>query len=387
MREDLPDRPSGQGAWKDALLWHAGKSGLERPRIAQHAIRKVASRAESAQLGFPHAGSLGILPRFLEGALLAQSPIMLVSNLAKNVAVALSLAALGSLVACSAEGNEDDTNEAAAADDIGRDDDVVDEAAFGSTSDEVRSCAAPKKACGGKCASLANDIENCGACGHRCGGLRACVSGQCVLQKQGVVSVLYLTPQGQKPNAARVDFFRAATKNVQSWYQKAYGKTFNFTFGRMLAKHPIDWFRCEKENTFNECFAQVGAELSERGIAVYDPGTLYLVALQGNDAHYAGSGTGNAGLTVVGADTFDKLIKRGCAPGTCPVGGQDGDGITGGIAHELGHAFGLPHPADATPNRSTSLMAEHWHYPRNVFLPMEMASLRQNALVSSLLTR
>ncbi|MEJ7732292.1 MAG: hypothetical protein WKG00_24180 [Polyangiaceae bacterium] len=200
----------------------------------------------------------------------------------------------------------------------------------------------------------------------------------------GRVTVLYLVPAGQEADGAKYWFMHDAMGVIRSFYAQAAGRTFEWTQDVLYANHPVDWFGCGPGGDYNYCAGRVDEQLIELGYPLWAAQTTFLVAMQGESEHYAAAMSPDTmgGVALVGADSFSQVIAAGCAPGTCAVGGADGDGVTGGIAHELGHAFGLPHPPDGIANRAFSLMAEHWHFPNNGFLPSELPTLAAHPLLA-----
>ncbi len=196
----------------------------------------------------------------------------------------------------------------------------------------------------------------------------------------GQVTALYLVPSDQDLDVEGLAWYEAAVDDVRGFYELQSGLTFDFNIQVVQSAHPAMWFECDDGDT---CWGRLHDQLWELHYPLYADNTCFLVAQQGNGAHWAAAmdPLTFGGLAQVGADAFQQMVDSDCAPGVCPQGGQDGDGVTGGIAHELGHAFGLPHPPETLPNRAFSIMAEHWHYPDNGFFGAEVELLRNHPIL------
>lgn len=198
---------------------------------------------------------------------------------------------------------------------------------------------------------------------------------------QDKVTAIYLVPADQALVQARRDFFAAAMDVVAAWYATATGgESFAHDVTVVYATHPIAWF--DAALGLDPCFGKLDTQLRELGYPVYAERTNFLVAVQGVDVHYGGAmADTRGGLELVGADSFQAVIDAGCAPGQCGINGLDGDGVTGGIAHELGHGLGLPHTTGTDAQRRWAVMAEHWHFPHNGFVGSEVDTIRNHPLV------
>lgn len=208
--------------------------------------------------------------------------------------------------------------------------------------------------------------------------------------RTGRVTAVYLVPADQAVDETRAKFFRCALHVVDAWSQQRTGRHFAWELSVVQSAHPTAWFSCSQQNTMEQCYPQLYTQVNELGYPLWSDLTLFALAVQGNLVHWGGTRTNapaGGGVAFVGADLFTQLTDKQCLPGQCMTIDifknfmHDGDYVTGGIAHELGHAFGLPHPNPATPNVGWSIMAEHWHYPNNGFLDGELAALATNPLL------
>jgi hypothetical protein len=234
------------------------------------------------------------------------------------------------------------------------------------------------------------DETTAGVPGDPCDPATPLVYGPLPGPHTGRVTAVYLVPADQAVDETRAKFFRCALHVVNAWSQERAGRHFAWELSVVQSAHPTAWFSCSQQNTMEQCYPQIYAQVSELGYPLWSDLTLFALAVQGNLVHWGGTRIATpagGGLAFVGSDLFTQLTDKGCLPGQCMTLDiiynvmHDGDYITGGIAHELGHAFGLPHPDPATPNVAWSIMAEHWHYPNNGFLDGELAALATNPLL------
>ena len=209
----------------------------------------------------------------------------------------------------------------------------------------------------------------------------------------GRVTAIYLVPSDQAVDPIKEAFFRCAMQYVQGWYRTSTGESFRWSFRTLKAKSTAATFDCARDVNDPACYDRVVADLKGAGLPVYAEGTALAVALQSNlstwrGTRIEGAAASNAGgFMLLGADLFKQLIDAKCAPAACKTtwkgNGHTGDFVTGGIAHELGHAFGLPHPDPNEAGGTQSVMGSHYSFPVNTFLPRELVALKANPLFST----
>jgi hypothetical protein len=203
----------------------------------------------------------------------------------------------------------------------------------------------------------------------------------------GRVTFIYMIPSDQSVNQKQRDFWRCAAQYIQGWYRQQLGVTFAWSFQEKSIPSTSIELGCASNSQSMACFNATLEATKAAGFAVYADNTLFSVILQSNVGTYLGARVDTSqggGFAVVGADLASDLIGRNCAPAQCRTSsnGMDhpGDFVTGGLAHELGHAFGLPHPQPTEAGQEQSVMAEHWRFPMNQFLLREINTLRSNPL-------
>ncbi len=204
----------------------------------------------------------------------------------------------------------------------------------------------------------------------------------------GRVTAIFLVPSDQTVDPRKEAFFRCAVQYVQSWYKTKAGRSFSWSFRTMTANQSAAQLGCSGTTNDPACFSRVVQSLQSSGLPIYADQTHFAVALQGNTVTWLGAraaGPSGGGFALFGADLSQQLIDRRCTPGTCSTSfnGQTfaGDFVTGGVAHEMGHAFGLPHPDAGESGGNLSVMGYHYTFPINTFLGRELSYLATNPLL------
>ena len=170
------------------------------------------------------------------------------------------------------------------------------------------------------------------------------------------IRMVYIYPTDRPLNPAYEDAIEHAGRNIQTWYKDQLGNGETFRLRNPVVEvhassHTASWFSTHPtsggallqwaENARDDAMALTGA--------IYDdPSNAWIFYLDSDNACGQYGGTGGNHVAAMPANDL-----RGLAgiPGvkTCP---EDPDWWytfppcrwVGGLAHELGHAFGLPHP-------------------------------------------
>ena len=174
------------------------------------------------------------------------------------------------------------------------------------------------------------------------------VSVRIAVEGPRTVRVVYAVPSDREFRADYHDAIQHAILDVQSWYRRQLdGLTFSFYSAipeRCRMTEPDGFFGRENWRKVVEGVQHCAPVEAGTSTFVW---IVYADVLDECDTPGEGElGRGGAGLTIVARQDLEGLIgKQGlmfCGPEgpyDAPLGRW-----TGGIAHELGHAFSLPHP-------------------------------------------
>lgn len=227
-------------------------------------------------------------------------------------------------------------------------------------------------------------VYHYGSCGKRGSKAKhckqACDQGRCVRPQ---VRVLYLIPKDRKANRRFSAAIAMAIQRVQSWYQQQLkGHTFslaNKTPEICALPRPSTYYA---RNSWNKLVQDV-----QRCTLVTHSSKRFTWVLYADVVHACKApgrlGAGLRGITIlprqdmhglIGARYFDDCGKEY----KFPVGRY-----IGGLAHELGHAFGLPHPPGCDQRKpSCDLKALMWagyaSFPKTYLRTDEKKRLRRS---------
>jgi hypothetical protein len=167
------------------------------------------------------------------------------------------------------------------------------------------------------------------------------------------VNIVYLVPSDQ---AVRPDYVRAlgmAGRSIQAWYaRQTGGKTFRLASPQVWVvplPHEAAWYSTNDAgtklftqfwaNTLNDAFPLTGGRFN-------DPENIWAYYIDADPICGQCGGCGTSGVLVIAKNDLRGLTGEPrivvCEDKT-PDQGPLGRWI-GGLGHELGHAFGLPHP-------------------------------------------
>jgi hypothetical protein len=176
----------------------------------------------------------------------------------------------------------------------------------------------------------------------------------------GAVHVVYLVPADK---AARRDYkvaVRKAILEIRAFYQeelentpskgrKAVGETFGVTKPRVeviVTPHDSAYYNANNQaGQFEFFFRAVEDGFDATGGSFNDPDAVWISYIDADPACGQGIG-GTSGVALLSANDLRGLAGEPNQP-QCAGSPPDDAGVcrwVGGLGHELGHAFGLPHP-------------------------------------------
>ena len=176
------------------------------------------------------------------------------------------------------------------------------------------------------------------------------VSVRISVRTEGTVRVLYVSPADRQFRADYSEAITNAIVDVQSWYRRQTG---GLTFQLYDAtpqwcqmsgdsghySHGYIWAKVLKD--VQHCAPVTGVgEMSDFAWV------LYVDAEEACDDYREQLGAGWWGLTLMGGGDLDLMASGGGTRDYCDIGMYYRPllGVYGGLAHELAHALGVPHP-------------------------------------------
>ncbi len=202
-----------------------------------------------------------------------------------------------------------------------------------------------------------------------------------IVRGKPAVHVVYAVPQGVSWNSGDTAGIAEAISSLQGWYLGQVGKTFSIAAGAPL-KCRLPYAASEYAvDTWNKVLTDIQPCANATFSSKHADWIVY--AAVDHKCNAAGPiGEGEPGLTILGQTDLNGLIG---APVTeC---GQSFDyPVTrwiGGLGHELGHTFGLPHPPgcdQGLPSCDTNALMwlGYINYPNTYLRQDEITPLRKS---------
>jgi hypothetical protein len=158
------------------------------------------------------------------------------------------------------------------------------------------------------------------------------------------VRTLYLVPSDRVAVPEYTSAIDAALLDLQGWFA---GELGGATFGLatpsvevVVTSHPASYYSTTAhpfEGDVFDFFFNVLDEALTLGVQLDDPSYRWAVYIDADPAPGQQGGAALSGVTIIGAEDLRGLTGQT----SLPVGRW-----IGGLGHELGHTFGLPHPLD-----------------------------------------
>ena len=220
------------------------------------------------------------------------------------------------------------------------------------------------------------------------------------VRETGTVRVLYAVPTDREFRSDYREAIQHAIVDLQSWYRRELGgltfSLYNATPEQCQLSEAEDFYgrySWQKVVDGVQHCAPVEGETSAFTWVVYVDVELECApdGSEGDwDQGYDQLGRGGVGLTILSRKDMDGLIGEKILYYACSRGPVDGpvERWIGGLGHELGHTFGLPHPPGCDEGLATcdygALMAYGWAaggYPDTYLRPDEKAILRSSPFI------
>ena len=160
------------------------------------------------------------------------------------------------------------------------------------------------------------------------------------------VHVVYLVPSDK---TYRADYARAterAIRHLQIWYRNTLGTGETFTITSPVVSvyhtaHTSDWYNTNNpaQGATTFWFNVLADGFALTGGGFYQPNDVWVYYIDADPASGQAVG-GAAGVALLPANDLRGLVGQTAEP-VCRW--------VGGLGHELGHALGLPHPAECDP--------------------------------------
>jgi hypothetical protein len=201
------------------------------------------------------------------------------------------------------------------------------------------------------------------------------------------VRALYLVPSDRTANPDYEAAIEMALLDLQSWYaDQLGGSTFTLrspSVEVVSTTHSAAYYSTAPNpfpDTNYDFFFNVLDDANSLGAQVNDPANRWAIYIDADPGPGQQGGAALGALTIIGAPDLRGLIGQEPAPVSRWIGG---------LGHELGHTFGLPHPADCvttqcvygTLNYSSDVVGGalmqfgYLTYPDTYLLPEEKAFL------------
>jgi hypothetical protein len=175
------------------------------------------------------------------------------------------------------------------------------------------------------------------------------------------VHIIYLVPLDSVENPSYTLSLENAARHLQLWYRDQLGENRTFRLSDPVVEiyktpHIANWYSTNPNGTL---FVQFWNNVLQDGFNLtggrfYDPNNIWIFYVDAFNACGQCGGCGGGGVAVIGANDLRGLVGLPWIP-ICPGEGRNYSSCRyiGGLGHELGHAFGVPHPPGCDPYTSS----------------------------------
>ena len=212
-----------------------------------------------------------------------------------------------------------------------------------------------------------------------------------------VVRVVVLVPADKPVRADYAVRIESAIKHLQVWYRNELSDGRTFTLRKSAVEvvqtpHAAEWYSTTPNGDFGGWFFNnvLGDAFAATGGHFDDPNNIWVFYIDADPACRQLVGATN-GVAVLPANDLRGLRGEANIP-PCPTEPPDAGRIcrwVGGLGHELGHAFGLPHPTACEDNDPTTpcpddalLWLGYRTYPTTFLLQSDRDVLNQSPFFS-----
>jgi PEP-CTERM motif-containing protein len=196
------------------------------------------------------------------------------------------------------------------------------------------------------------------------------------------VRTLYLIPSDAVYNPQYEQAIVSALGNLQSWYAGELGGS-TFALHDPIVEvfstpHPAAYYATNPNGSFDQWFFfnVVADAFALSGAQFNDPAHAWVFYIDAEPAAGQIGGGGTSGVAVLPQHDLRGLIGAEPAPVSRWIGG---------LGHELGHAFGLSHPASCpgpTCPDQTLMWLGYISYPNTFFLPEDKQALLASPFIA-----